>query len=196
MGGTFNPIHCGHIEMAKAALSEFLFDQVWLLPSRDPPHKPDPQMAPEADRWQMVVLACENEPGLVPCDIEMKRGGVTYTVDTLRELTADSDAAFTYIIGSDTLLLLETWRSPQAVFDLCDFAVFLRSGVDDAEVLQKIAEFTEKYGARIHLGRHRCMQVSSTEIRERAQAGQSLAGLVPGSVAEYISKNGVYRERD
>ena len=196
LGGTFNPIHCGHMEMAKAALSEFEFDEVWVIPSRVPPHKHDPFMASEQDRWNMVEIACEGEPELVPCAVEMKRSGATYTVDTLRELSFLGDTHFTFIIGSDTLLQLETWKNPQEVFDLCDFAVFERSGIDSEEVAQKALALREKYGARILFGQHRCMQVSSTDIRERLQSGKTLAGLVPAAVERYIMEHGVYCDRD
>ncbi len=196
LGGTFNPIHCGHLEMARAALAEFEFGEVWVIPSRIPPHKHDPFMASEQDRWNMVEAACQDEPQLVPCAVEMKRSGATYTVDTLRELSLYRDSHFTFIIGSDTLLQLETWKNPPEVFDLCDFAVFERSGIDSREVAQKMEELRRKYGARILLGKHRCMQVSSTEIRERIRSGLSLIGLVPAAVERYIREHGVYCERD
>ena len=193
LGGTFNPIHCGHLEMAKAALQEFELDQVWVIPSRIPPHKLDPFIASEQDRWAMVEIACAVEAQLVPCDIEMKRNGATYTVDTLRELSLYSDKTFSFIIGSDTLLQLETWKNPQTVFDLCEFVVFEREGIDQRQVAEKTAELKLKYGARITHGRHRCMQVSSTQIRECVQNGIPLAGLVPKAVEAYIEEHGVYR---
>ncbi len=193
LGGTFNPIHCGHLEMAKAALQEFALDQVWVIPSRIPPHKLDPFIASEHDRWRMVEIACAGEEQLVPCDIEMRRSGATYTVDTLRELSLSRDKSFSFIIGSDTLLQLETWKSPQAVFDLCDFVVFMREGVDAKQVADKTVQLKERYGARITHGKHRCIEVSSTQIREFIQNGMPLDGLVPKAVEAYIWEHGVYR---
>lgn len=195
LGGTFNPVHCGHVEMARAAVAEFAFDRVWLMPSRIPPHKHVPMMASEAHRLHMVELACEGEPKLTASALEMARTGVTFTVDTLRELHQRGDAAYTFIVGTDTVLLLDTWRNPQAVFDLCDFVAFKRVGVDEAEVAAKIRELRARYGARIRLGAHRCMEVSSSDIRARILANLPLKGLVPRAVEDFIHRHGVYCER-
>jgi nicotinate-nucleotide adenylyltransferase len=182
------------MEMARAALCEFGFDQILIMPACIPPHKHIPMMASETDRLSMVELACRDEPRIVPSALEIVRGGTTYTVDTLRELTSRGDASYTFVIGTDTVLQLETWRNPQEVFDLCDFVAFVRYGVDEAMVSGTIRELFAKYGARIALGLHRCMDVSSTQIRDRFKNGLSIRGLVPAAVEEYIRENGVYRE--
>ena len=194
LGGTFNPVHCGHIEMAKAAMQEFCLDQVWLMPSHLPPHKPVPSATSALHRWRMVELACENEPQLVPSALELRRSGTTYTVDTLRALTHNSDDRYVFIVGTDTVMLMETWKQPQAVFDLCDFIAFARAGVDDAAVGAKIMDLKMRFGARIYKGMHRCMDISSTQIRQRIQIGCPLAGLVPAAVEAYIEEHGVYSE--
>ncbi|MBQ9989138.1 MAG: nicotinate-nucleotide adenylyltransferase [Clostridia bacterium] len=194
LGGTFNPVHCGHIEMARAALHECGLDEVWLMPSKNPPHKPLPHLAGEQDRLAMVALACETETGLYPSTVEIDRPGVTYTVDTLRQLS-EQPAEYCFIIGSDTVFQLETWREFEAVLAMICFVVFIRGGEDSAPVLEKIAFLKARYGAQFHVCQTECPDISSTEVRRLYQAGSSLAQtMVPAAVAAYIRERGLYRE--
>lgn len=178
--------------MAKAAIEEFALDEVWLMPSHLPPHKDIGLVAGVQHRWRMVELACRGDARLVPSALELRRSGTTYTVDTLKTLVHGSDARYVFIVGSDTLMQLETWRQPQMVFDLSEFIVFLRAGTDDTEAREKIRELVHRYGARIYTGLHRCMNVSSTSIRQRIQSGRPIAGLVPAPVQAYIEEHGLY----
>ena len=189
MGGTLDPVHSGHICIAQAVLQALKLDGVMLLPAGDPPHKQHPTL--KTDRLNMARLAAQELPGMFVSDMEIMRGGTTYTVDTLRELRSSRPGTdWVYIIGADTLDVLDTWRNFAEVAKLCEFAVVGRAE-EDANP-ERMRELEAQYGARfIPLG-FNGPEISSTEIRRRAAAGESLEGLVPDSVADYIRRNGLY----
>lgn len=192
LGGTFDPIHFGHILMAQAALDEMALDRVLLLPGGDPPHKTP--YAPKADRLHMVRLAADTDERFLVSDMELKRAGRTYTVDTLLQLRDEyPHAQFTYIVGSDTLMLLPSWKDAERVATLCDMAVILRPGDSREAVQNTIAQYHETLGLHAVLLRFTGPDVSSTAIREAVQAGLPLDGLVPEAVAGYIRDKGLYR---
>ena len=191
LGGTFNPIHCGHMEMARTARDEFRLQQVWLMPTRQPPHKRDTLIS-AAHRMRMVEVACEGESDLVASDVELLREGTTYTVDTMRYLHQNRPADYFFIIGGDTVLELHTWYEFEEVMRLCKFIVFLRKGVPEEPVQREIAHLQSCYGAQFHISQHSCQQISSTQIRQMAQRGQSLTHLVPQQVEAYIRRHEVY----
>ncbi len=189
MGGTLDPVHCGHIQIAQAAMRALQLDRVMLLPAGDPPHKQHPTL--KSDRMQMAFLAADETPGMFASDLEIMREGTTYTVDTLRELRqAQPDVEWVYIIGADTLDVLDTWRNFAAVAKLCSFAVVGRAEAPASP--GRMRELAEQYGAIFLPLDFSGPAISSTEIRSRAAAGESLEGLVPAPVAEYIRENGLY----
>lgn len=192
LGGTFDPIHFGHILMAQAALDEMALDRVLLLPGGDPPHKTP--YAPKADRLHMVRLAADTDERFLVSDMELKRAGRTYTVDTLLQLRDEyPHAQLTYIVGSDTLMLFPSWKDAERVATLCDMAVILRPG-DSREAIQgTIAQYHETLGLHAVLLRFTGPDISSTAIRSAAQTGLPLDGLVPEAVAGYIRDKGLYR---
>lgn len=177
--------------MARTARDEFALQQVWLMPTRQPPHKRD-GLTPAVHRMRMVQAACEGERGLVASDVELLREGTTYTVDTMRYLYQCCPADYFFIIGGDTVLELHTWHEHAEVMKLCKFIVFLRKGVPAAPVQREIERLQSQYGARFHVSEHSCQEISSTEIRQRAQRGQRLAHLVPPAVEAYIRAHEVY----
>jgi len=191
MGGTFDPIHRGHIHMAQAALAELSLDQILLLPGGDPPHK-----APHAashDRLAMVRLAAGEDLRFTWSDIEMLRPGCTYTVDTLRLLhNMYPNAQLTYLIGSDTLKLLNSWKSPEEVVHLCDMAVMLRGEDTREDILALMAQLKEQFGLCATLLAQRGLDISSTRIREAAALGEPLNDWVPDSIAAYIQEHHLY----
>lgn len=189
MGGTLDPIHHGHIQVALHAKAELGLDRVMLLPAGDPPHKTNPISGEE--RLEMVRLAAETADGLFPCAIEVRRCGTTYTVDTLTWLKKNNPGVeWYYLVGADTLDLLDTWRNFPEVAKLCVFAVSGRA--DEVCSADKMRELGAKYGARFEVLNFSGPEISSTEIRDRAAAGRDISDLVPPSVADYITRNGLY----
>lgn len=189
MGGTLDPVHNGHVQLAQAALISLKLDGVMLLPAGDPPHKLHTTSG--RNRLEMVRLAVQNEEHIFPCNIEVQRAGITYTVDTLCELAEKNpDTQWFYIIGADTLRLLESWKNFSSVAQMCTFLVCGRA--DEAASLSCMAYLEEKYSARFVCLDFTGPDISSTEIRRRICKGIDASGLVPAAVNEYILKKGLY----
>lgn len=191
MGGSFNPIHCGHVALARAALESGRVERVLFLPTGNPPHKKE-GLADKFDRLRMVELAVEHEAGMAVCREEIDRDGVIYTVDTLAALKRKMpDCTLTYLIGADTLRALGTWRRVETVIERCKFLVMMREGETREEVIRLAGLWTQR-GAQIDFLDARKMDISSTQIREQIQKGLSFERLVPQAVADYIHEHGLY----
>lgn len=191
MGGSFNPVHCGHVALARAALESGRVERVLFLPTGNPPHKKE-GLADKFDRLRMVELAVEHEAGMAVCREEIDRDGVIYTVDTLAALKQKMpDCTLTYLIGADTLRALGTWRRVETVIERCKFLVMMREGETREEVI-RLAGLWVSRGAQIDFLNARKMDISSTQIRERIQKGMPFERLVPQAVAEYILAHGLY----
>lgn len=190
MGGSFNPIHNGHISMARAAMAKAKLDRVLMLPSGIPPHKTG--IAPSEDRWRMVCAAVAQEPGLEPCRMELDRAGTTYTVDTLSSLKADyPKAELFFIIGADTLMELKNWRSYETVLRLCTFLVCPRAwSVTPEELTQERRRLTALGGSFQTIDMD-LQPVSSTEIRAAISSDEPTP-LLPVPVREYCRIRGLY----
>lgn len=192
MGGTLDPVHNGHLQIARAVLEKLRLDHVLLLPAGDPPHKR--QTTLKEERLEMARLAAQETEGLVLCAIEIMREGTTYTVDTLRELSSgDPSAEWFYIIGADTLDVLDTWRCFEEVAGMCIFAVVGRADMPANQ--EKMRELTEKYGASFEEIDFCGPDISSSEIRERVAEGLDVSRLVPASVYRYIGQRGLYKKQ-
>ena len=191
MGGSFNPIHCGHVALARAALESGRVERVLFLPTGNPPHKKE-GLADKCDRLRMVELAVEHEAGMAVCREEIDRDGVIYTVDTLAALKRKMpDCTLTYLIGADTLRALGTWRRVETVIERCKFLVMMREGETREEVIRLAGLWTQR-GAQIDFLDARKMDISSTQIREQIQKGLPFERLVPQAVADYIHEHGLY----
>ncbi len=191
MGGSFNPIHCGHVALARAALESGRVERVLFLPTGNPPHKKE-GLADKFDRLRMVELAVEHEAGMAVCREEIDRDGVIYTVDTLAALKRKMpDCMLTYLIGADTLRALGTWRRVETVIERCKFLVMMREGETREEVIRLAGLWTQR-GAQIDFLDARKMDISSTQIREQIQKGLPFERLVPQAVADYIHEHGLY----
>ena len=189
LGGTFDPIHNGHVAMAQAAKQAFSLERTILLVASDPPHKR--AAASVQDRLHMAALALENEDRLELSSLEANRPGQTYTVESLRALKRlYSEKRLCYIIGSDTLYDLPTWREASAVTRLCEFIVFCRAGAGLASMDRVLAALPE---LRLHILGLEIPNISSTMIRELAKIGAPLTRLVNEKVESYIRENGLYR---
>lgn len=192
LGGTFDPIHTGHICSAQAVYEQLDLEKVLFIPAYIPPHKMGQEFAHAADRYNMTVLATEAYPYFDVSDIELKRSGVSYTIDTmieLKELYPDYELYF--IIGADSVPQLHTWDRIYDLFDIVTFAAAYRPGYSNV-----IETACEQLG---NIAREKIVlldtpeyAVSSTEIRKRIREGKSLKGLVPEAVEEYIKKNQLY----
>jgi nicotinate-nucleotide adenylyltransferase len=193
LGGTFNPVHCGHISMANIALYEFSLGEVIFLPLGMPPHKRDAYIAPAEQRLDMIRLAIADESRFSLSTIETGRSGYTYTVDTLELLARTRrETDFYYIIGADTLFELPAWRNYERVFFLTHFICILRPGVDDSAVRQYAEKLNSQFGHKIHLADERGPGISSSHLRGLAAQKRPLSGLVPEPVDQYIRERGVY----
>ncbi len=190
MGGTFNPVHQGHIAMALAAMDAASLDRVLFLPDGQPPHKTG--IAPAEDRWRMVVAATAGIKHLEPCRMELDREGTTYTYDTLLHLLgAWPKADFYYIIGADTLMQLRNWYNSEKVLKLCTFLVCPRSCDVRPEELQAERKRLTALGGKFISVRMDLFNVSSTEIREQVRLDQPSPMLNP-AVREYCGAMGLY----
>ncbi len=191
LGGTLDPIHNGHIQIALAAMDMLGLDGVTLMPAGDPPHKS--RVTDRADRMEMARLAAALYPGLSASDMEIRREGATYTVDTLSALSVERpDVEWTYIVGADTLGALETWREFPRVARLCAFAAVSRPGCDGELARLRAKALAACYGARVDMLPVTGPALSSTQIRERVALGEDIAAGVPGPVADYIRDRGLY----
>lgn len=190
MGGTFDPIHAGHISMALNAKDQARLDRVLVIPTGNPPHKTD--TAPAEDRWKMVCAACGKEPALEPSRIELDRSGVIYTVDTLALLKEQyPKAAFYYIIGADTLMELQNWRSYQQVLTMCSFLVCPRTWRYTQRQLKDERRRLMDMGGDIIMLDTPLVDVSSTEIRADLSSGEEVP-MLPVVVQEYCAIKGLY----
>lgn len=193
-GGTFNPIHNGHLIVAESVREQFGLDRVLFMPSGQPPHKRDSEVIDPEHRFEMVRLAVESNPFFEASRMEIDRSGFTYTVNTLQELRAQcgDETEFYFIIGADVVPELITWKDFRQVFSLCEFIAVLRPGFDREAFMGEIGRISADYGAVIHTVGARLVDISSTEIRGRRMAGESIKYLVPDGVMEYIYKEGLY----
>ena len=189
MGGTLDPVHNGHLMIAKAVKDFLSLDRIMLLPAGDPPHKTTPTL--KTDRLNMARIAAEETDDIFVCGIEIFREGTTFTVDTLTELSeANPNTEWFYIIGADTLAVLDTWRNMKGVSEKCTFAVVGRA--DDAPDESRAAYLAANYGSKFVFVPFNGPEISSTDIRGRAAMGEDVGDAVPMRVADYIRKNALY----
>lgn len=194
MGGTFDPIHIGHLLMARHALENLRLDNVVFIPSGSPPHKDE--KAKPLDRLTMVEIALESERVFYADPMEIERSGITYSLDTLRYLqSADPDVELYYIIGEDTLYDLENWKHFGLAALLCTFALCLRPGNYNADVDGHIYMLASKYGAKFIKVDSPIIEISSTQIRQRVADALSISHMVPDDVDDYIKKRRLYKRQ-
>ncbi len=209
-GGTYNPIHQGHVQAAENVRDRFQLDQVWFIPSHIPPHKSTEEVASPEHRMNMVRLAVTGLPGLIPSSIEIEDEGTSYSILTLGKIKKQFPKADLYfILGVDAFLEIDTWRAYEQVMEQCQFIVISRPGYD----LEKAREVLEgAYSKRMHEVKERddltqekglasqiylmpiqALDISSSQIREKLKAGGPVSGLVPLPVEEYIKEHNLYQ---
>jgi nicotinate-nucleotide adenylyltransferase len=188
MGGTFDPIHHGHLVAASEVQAWFDLDEVVFVPTGDPWQKSDRTVSPAEDRYLMTVIATAANPRFTVSRVDIDRDGPTYTRDTLRDLQAAMPEAELYFItGADALADIFTWRDPQELFELARFVGCTRPGYTmDADTLAALP------AERVTMVEIPALAISSTACRERARSGEPVWYLVPDGVVQYISKHHLY----
>ena len=193
MGGTFDPIHSGHLMTAEAVRDALSLSEVLFIPSARPPHKRGRDVAPAMHRLMMTELATRSNPYFRTSSMELRREGPSYAVDTVAELQRRYGSAEIYFItGADAVNELATWFHAEELLTRCHFVAATRQGTElDADAL------AEHFGAlglgRIHRVATPALEISSTDIRRRIREGRSIRYLVPSEVEEYIEREGLYR---
>ena len=194
LGGTFNPIHNGHLLMAEYVREAMELEQVWIMPSGRPPHKHHPVLVTDEARCEMIKLAIQGNEAFVFSDMEMTRQGTTYTADTLEQLKKTyPEHEFYFIMGADSFVELSTWYQPEKIFSLAEIVVVNRQGTTRHQFKEYRDLYERKYGKEVSLVEMPFIGISSTNIRLRAATGLSVRYQVPDAVAEYMEKKGMYQ---
>lgn len=207
-GGTFDPVHLGHLRMAEEALGALELQKAIFIPAAIPPHKPGRIIASFEHRWRMLELALEGHAGFGLSDVELRLPGKSYTVVTLRKLQeeATQPVAFHFLVGSDAFLELNSWWHFQELFELASIVVFQRSGFDEGKVRGFLfSKISSLYAAGesgrvfvhpslfpVRILSNTLLDISSTCIRRLLREGKSVRYLVPDSVMRYIYEHGLY----
>ena len=192
-GGTFSPPHKGHVAAARAFMEQMELDFLYVIPNALPPHKEMEAEVSAEHRLNMTRLAFFGIDGVYVSDMEIKRGGKSYTVDTLRSISGEDRRLF-LLCGTDMMLTLDEWREPDEIFRLC-YPTYVRQEKDpllDARIVKKIALYREKYGKVVRRIVTDPIEVSSGEIRKRIRDGAPLTDLVSPLVEKYIRDNHLY----
>ena len=195
LGGSFNPVHYGHLKMAEAAMESTHFSKVLFIPTGTPYHKEQKYLLPFSDRLKLLELAIENCPDFDCSPIEGERDGNSYTIDTVRELLRQNPTnSYSLLIGTDQFLTLRSWHKIKELGQLVDFYVANRNGEMEFSTFQKEREDLEKeLSLHCKLFPMPAIDLSSTEIRNLMKEGKSIHGMLPKAVEEYILKKGFYR---
>lgn len=189
-GGTFDPPHVGHVAVAADVLRHLVLDRLLWIPAGDPPHKPDQPLTPAPLRLEMTRAAAAGEPRFEVSEMEVRRGGPSYTVDTVRALAAEAAGAHLFLVmGADQVRTLATgWREPTTILELTVLALMDREGDDAMQVSPELPGMERA----VHVPVRR-VDVSSTRVRERVAAGEDVSALVPPGVLAVIEREGLYR---
>ena len=206
-GGTFNPIHLGHLRSAEEVCAAFALDRIYFIPSASPPHKSQADIAPAQHRYNMVELAVADHPFFLASRIELGRSGPSYSVDTIRAFRArERHDALAFLIGMDAFGEIDSWKSYQEIPGLCDLIVTSRPGVPTPAMNQLLPvalrpafwydsakqRYQHESGHTLTLYTLNGLHISASAIRENIHAGLSTHGQLPAAVAEYIAKHALY----
>ena len=193
-GGTFAPVHNGHVAAAKAFMEQMKLDYLFIIPAYLPPHKQIDESDDPVYRLRMCELAFKDIDGVVISDCEIARGGKSYTYDTLKELQREDTRLF-LLCGTDMVLTFDTWYRFEDIFKMC-YPVYVRRENDALignRIVSKINEYYQKYGVMFRKIMTEPIELSSTDIRRAVKNGQDISGMVPAAVADFIKQNGLYR---
>jgi nicotinate-nucleotide adenylyltransferase len=195
MGGTFDPIHKGHLALAKAAMDEFVLSKVIFIPAGTPPHKKPGDVTDKEHRYNMVRLAIRGKKGYSISRMELDRKGLSYAVDTFNALKKryGRKVKLFYIMGLDSINEILDWRKPLDLFKLCEFIVGTRPGTK-IRTFKRLVKFPplQKEVDKIHLMELK-ENISSSDIRQKIKEGKSVSAVVPKAIENYIRKNKLYK---
>lgn len=209
LGGTFDPVHLGHLRTAEEVGHRLDLAKVYLVPSSSPPHKPNDPIADFHHRFAMVRLAVGGSPLLDALDLEGRRPGFSYSIETLQELTRmfSPEPELFFILGTDAFLEIKTWKEYRRLFDYAHFVIIQRAGHETEELgsfltnvradIRKTGEpdsYVASSGKSIRIMASTFLEISSTGLRQMVRNGDSIRFLVPDTVREYIMKKGLYTE--
>lgn len=192
LGGTLDPIHNGHLMIAECARDQLNLDEVWFMPTGNPPHKSNQNISPNEVRKEMIELAIEDNNNFKFSDFEYKRDGIIYTSDTMKLLkNAYKDTDFYFIMGADSLMYFKDWHKPEEIVLYCNLVVAGRNN-DDSELLREVAILEDKYNINIHVLKSPKICISSSDIRDYINNKFSIKYMVPDSVERYIKNKNLY----
>ena len=208
LGGTFDPVHNGHLAMAEMALRAFRLDRVYFVTSANPPHKSEKSYSSFLDRHAMVALALVKRPEMIPSSLELSRTGKSYSIDTVRDFQVrfGKESRIFFLIGMDAFVEISTWKDYQLFLDYCSFVVFERPGFPAHLLADRLpGSYEERISHvsrddtglevaenRVYLVEGLSNEVSSTGIRDSIRRGKHWRGMVPPAVEEYIDKTQLY----
>ena len=193
MGGTFNPIHNGHLTIAKKAYEQFGLDEVWFMPTKNPPHKKNSEIISNHQRAEMILLAIKDIPCFSLSTLEYEREGIIYTKDTLEEVAKRyPEDYFYFILGSDSLSYIETWMEAEKLLAMAHILSAPRYPMNPAEDAAKKLWLEETFGADIQFIEMEPVVVASKDIRVLIQDKQEVSHLLPQEVVSYIKRNNLY----
>lgn len=198
MGGTFDPIHYGHLVLAEGVRDSLDLEKILFIPTGDPPHKRDRQVTPARTRLAMVKLAIADNPWFETSDMEVRRPGTSYTVDTLERLRdAYGDACEWYFItGADAIVDILSWKDVERIADLCAFVAAARPGTNKERLRNFLDDLPGYLQNKVHVIQVPALQISSTDIRRKVSAQRTVRYLLPAAVETYIHRHGLYRKED
>ena len=194
-GGTFDPVHYGHLIAAEEARQQLGLERVIFIPAGLPPHKTPVSYATGLHRYHMVCAAIITNKYFEASDIEISRPGYTYSIDTLEQLAGiyGNTVRFYFITGADVVCELLTWKEYKKIFEMCDFVAVMRPGCDYTDFSSRIEKLRSLHGANVHTIESPLIGISSTAIRSMVRCGMSIKYLVPENVEKYIYEHGLYR---
>ena len=192
-GGTFAPPHNGHVRAAEEFVRQMELDLLYIIPTAVPPHKQIDAADDPRHRLAMCERAFGAHERMLVSDMEIARGGTSYTVDTLRALAGEDRRLF-FLMGTDMMLTLDRWREPEEIFRLC-YPVYMRRESDpiiEKQIIAKNNEYLARYGKIVRRVPMEFVDISSTEIRRMVRAGEDISAVVPADVVAYIEREGLY----
>ncbi len=195
-GGTFDPIHLGHLIIAQEIKETMNLDKIIFIPSGSPPHKRHYRITEAVHRYNMVKMAISTNDSFEVSDIEISRTGYSYTYDTLNAIKSglsEKDKLF-FITGADVIYQMHTWKNIAEVFRLCEFVAVLRPEYEEKEMQNEADVLRNKYDAVVHIKKAPLIGISSTDIRKRIKEGKSVKYLVLENVESYIKDNDLYED--
>lgn len=194
MGGTFDPIHYGHLVLAEDIRTKFGLEMIYFVPVGQAPHKAAKELTDKYLRYAMTILATISNPNFEVSTVEVEKETISYTVDTIKEIKGimDPDVELYFITGADAIMTIEDWKDFETLLSSCNIIGATRPGIEFQSLEKKVAHLREKYNAKIELTTIPGLAISSTDLRQRIKNGDSVKYLLPEAVESFIYKKNLY----